>query len=62
MSCKKQCRTALNSYLARKISLQAFYERANNLGVSTAEAEGDIAIVRMVREQFGDKPEEVRKY
>lgn len=59
MSRKKQYRTVLNNYLAGKIGLALFYERANKLGVSAAESEGNITIVRMVREQFRDKPEEV---
>jgi len=56
---KKQYRAFLNSYLANKISLPVFYERANELGVNAAEAEGDIAVVQIVREQFESNPEKV---
>lgn len=56
---KKQYRAFLNSYLANKISLPVFYERANELGVNGAEAEGDIAVVQIVREQFESNPEKV---
>ena len=52
----RRCPTKSSTGQYRTVTWRArsalFYERSNNLGVSAAESEGDIAIVRMISEQF----------